>query len=183
MLWHCGTGQCPVGAIQVTLSYTHIAMPIVQLGSTPPWVHSVCQASVVDGWMPKMIFRSTWRLLLPRALAEQSRISKLQSCLEPSFDRIRAWINNVCLGPSSTSLYLPLSRLLLPCPSCSSNSRQLYPFSFSSHPTSPADPLPGLPPQQSPDSRIMTERQETEEVLKTFCWIKHFLREIGKEWT
>lgn len=58
------------------LSVTRRYTPIVQLDSIPLWGHTVCQASVIDGWMPKMIFRGTWKLL-PRALAKQSRISNL----------------------------------------------------------------------------------------------------------
>lgn len=78
----------------------------------------------------------------------------------------------MCLWPSSTSLSLLLSNLLLPYLSCSSNSKQLYPFSFSK-PTSPANPFPDLPPLESPDSRIMTQHQETE-VFKTVFWINTF---------
>lgn len=54
--------------------------------------------------MPETTFKGTWRLLLPRALAKQSRISNFYSCLKPSSDGIRAWMNNVCLWPSSTCL-------------------------------------------------------------------------------
>lgn len=80
-------------------------------GNTPLWVHTMYQASIIDGQMPKRIFKGTWRLLLLRSLAKQSRISKLHSCLKPSFDRIGAWANNVCRA-SNTYLSLPLSYLL-----------------------------------------------------------------------
>ena len=160
----CSIGQGPAMAIQF-LWVTRTRAPTVLPGGTPLWVHTMRQASVIDGWSPKMISRGTWRSPLPRALAKQSRISKLYSSLQPSFDRIRLWVNNGCLWPSSIS---PVFASLLspaPYPSWSSDSRQLYPFRSSKHPISPANPLPGSHPcrTQTPE---LWQHQETEKVLK-----------------
>lgn len=138
-------------AIQLTLNYTHIYTS----GSAwqrPSVGSHMFLASVVDGQMPKRIFKGSWRLVLQRTLARQSRISKLLSCPKPSFDRIGAWVYNVRHWPSNTSLSFPLSYLLLACPG-SSDSRQLYPSSFSQHPafpvTLPRPPIPREPRLQN----------------------------------
>lgn len=113
-----------------------------------------------------MIFKGTWRLLLPRALAKSSRISNFYSSLKPSFDGIGAWINNACLWPSNTSLscLLPLHFHVLPTPD----------FSFSKHQSHL--PIPEQPRLQNYD-RASRNGGGTQNII---C-IKHFFRRREKE--
>lgn len=113
-----------------------------------------------------MVFKDTWRLLLPRALAKQSRISNVYSSLKPSFDGIRAWINNACLWPSNTSLscLLPPYFHVLQTPD----------FSFSKHQSHL--PIPGEPRLWNYD-RASKNRGGTQ----NFLCIEHFFRGREKE--
>ena len=124
-----------------------------------------CVPDISDQWLEAHgDFRGTWRSFLPRALAKQSQISKASSFLWPSFDRIRAWVNDGCLWPSSIS---PVFAPFISCPISIliSNSRKLYPFSSSKHLVSPANRFSG-----SHSCRAQTlelwQHQETEDVLR-----------------
>lgn len=116
--------------------------------------------------MPKMVFKDTRRLLFPRALAKQSRISNFYSSLTPSFNGIRAWINSACLWPSNTSL----SCLLPP----HFHVLQTVDLSFSKHPSHLL--IPGEARLRNYD-RASRNRGGTQNFLR----IKHFFRGREKE--